>query len=265
VVNTPFSIDAVLATNIIQTYSQQIHSITVERYPNNNCAAVFGGGTPINPQDIQADYLTHQNRVNLYNEYVNAASFAVQNGKQLILFETNSASCSGFVGISDSFTAALWSLDWVMTLAAGNFSSALFHFGGQSASYNPFTPPPTNQSHFRQWTVGPVYYTSLMVAEAFGPSNDSQVVDLFANSNNPLTPAWAIYENGQPTKVVIINYVEDPSAAQQITATISIGGGQTGQSAANPSSVRVKRLSASSVTQKGNLTWAGQVWLSLYI
>jgi len=55
------------------------------------------------------------------------------------MFETNTASCGGFVGISDSFGAALWSLDYAMQMAYSNFSGALFHVGGQNVYYNPFT------------------------------------------------------------------------------------------------------------------------------
>ncbi len=55
------------------------------------------------------------------------------------MFETNTASCGGFVGFSDAFGAALWGLDYAMQMASKNFSSALFHIGGQSVSYNPFT------------------------------------------------------------------------------------------------------------------------------
>jgi hypothetical protein len=58
------------------------------------------------------------------------------------MFETNSASCGGFVGISDSFGAALWGLDYAMQMAFSNFSASLFHVGGQSVFYNPFTRTP---------------------------------------------------------------------------------------------------------------------------
>ena len=114
------------------------------------------------PQDVLPNYLSHAGTTSVYNEYANAANTAVAHGKPMILFETNTASCSGFVGVSDAFAAALWSIDWSMTLAAGNFSAALYHFGGQSASYNPFTPPQTNQTAFRQWTVGPIYVSKAL-------------------------------------------------------------------------------------------------------
>lgn len=153
------------------------------------------------------------------------------------MFETNTASCSGFPGISDSFGAALWSLDWAFTMAFRNFSTALFHVGGQNAYYNPFTPPPTNQSAFRQWTVGPVYYSALVMAEALGPSNASRVLDL---TQNLLTPIYVIYENGTPTKLALFNFVTDPSGANDYMVTFAVGGGSTNQPGATPLSVKVK-------------------------
>ena len=57
-------------------------------------------------------------------------------GKQLIMFETNTATCGGLPGISDSFGAALWALDYGFTMAATNFSHALLHIGGQNVYYN---------------------------------------------------------------------------------------------------------------------------------
>ena len=52
------------------------------------------------------------------------------------MFETNTASCGGFPGVSDSFGAALWATDYGMTMAASNFSGALLHVGGQDDTYN---------------------------------------------------------------------------------------------------------------------------------
>ena len=99
-------------------------------------------------------YLTHATGVNLVQQYRNAAQIAQQVGKPFMMFETNTASCGGFPGISDAFVGALWGLDYALTMAYNNFTGALWHIGGQNVYYNAFTPPPTNQSSFRQWTVG---------------------------------------------------------------------------------------------------------------
>jgi hypothetical protein len=251
--------ESVWDTGIVSSYSSSIYGLAVERYPNDNCAAVFPGAgfTPQNPQDIFINYLQHNYSTDLVAYYVNSTQFAAQNGKPFIMFETNTASCSGFPGISDSFGAALWALDWALTMAYSNFTAALFHVGGQNSYYNPFTPPPTNQSTFRQWTVGPVFYSALVMAEAMGPHNASQIVDLTSNIN---TPIYAIYENGAPTKVALFNFVTDPTGASTYTATISIGGGSTGENNATPSQVQVKYLLAESVSSQSDFTWAGQTF-----
>jgi len=209
------------------------------RYPTDNCAALYPSlGTPKNPQDIFIDFLQHNASTNLVSSYVNSSTFARQNGKPFMMFETNTASCAGFPGLSDSFGAALWGIDWAMTMVVNGFSLALFHVGGKNAYYNPFTPPPTNQTKYGvQWTIGPIYYTALAMAEALGPKNQSQVSDITQNIN---TPMYAIFENGAPTKVALLNFVTDPSGASTYTAVISVGGGTTGQSNATPSSVKVK-------------------------
>jgi len=145
-------------------------------------------------------------------------------------------------------------------MAVNNFTNALYHLGGQNAYYNPFTPPPTNQTKFRQWTIGPTYYSALVTAEALGRNNKSQVLDLGLNANSDNTPGYAIYEDGVPQRLVLINYLTDSSGANNYTAYISVGGNQTGQTATTPSSVTVKYFLAPSVSEKWAITWAGQTF-----
>jgi hypothetical protein len=78
------------------------------------------------------------------------------------------------------------------------------------------------------------------MAEALGASNASQVLDLSANGANIYTPAYGIFEQGKPVRVALFNYVTDSSGASDITATIAVGGGQTGQPNATPGQVKVK-------------------------
>ncbi|KAJ7697051.1 hypothetical protein B0H17DRAFT_1130690 [Mycena rosella] len=73
--------------------------------------------------------------------------------------------------------------------------------------------PPTNQSTFHQWTIGPIYYAALVTTEAIGPSSTTQVLDLGANSNNEFTSAYALFEAG-----TLFNYATDPSGASNVMA-----------------------------------------------
>jgi hypothetical protein len=79
------------------------------------------------------DHTAPQMLVSQYGAFSNVAQAAQ---KPLLMFETNTASCGGFSGISDSFGAALWGLDYAMQMAFYNFSGALFHIGGQNVYYN---------------------------------------------------------------------------------------------------------------------------------
>lgn len=55
----------------------------------------------------------------------------------------------------------------------------------------------------------------------------------------------------------MFNYITDPTGASKYTATITIADGTV------PSSVQVKYFLSDSVATKNNITWAGQVRLSL--
>jgi hypothetical protein len=111
--------------------------ILCPRYPANNCGALKENGKVIDPQDIFHRYLQHDQYVkNLVAEYIPYTAFAQSKNKPFIMFETNTASCQGFQGISNSFGAALWILDYGLQMAHANFSQALLHVGGVNSYYN---------------------------------------------------------------------------------------------------------------------------------
>lgn len=107
------------------------------------------------------------------------------------------------------------------------------------------------------------------MAEALGPTNTAQVIDLTPPTVD-FTPVYAIYEKGNLARMALFNYMTDPSGNNDYTATIAVAG-------TVPTQVRVKcvlpntcavqktdfailrYLSAASVAQKGNITWGGQV------
>jgi hypothetical protein len=165
----------------------------MSRYPDDNCLAVFGlAGQPKVPQTEFALYLDHNAGVNIVKPFLNSSAIALANNKPFYMFETNTASCGGFPGISDSYGSGLWALDYGLQMAYSNFSTALLHVGGQNVYYNvcvflhswssplilyfilafhpcvtvfasarittnmcmPDAAPPTNQTSFHQWTIG---------------------------------------------------------------------------------------------------------------
>lgn len=154
-------------------------------------------------------------------------------------------------------------------MANANFTHAMLHVGGQNVYYNvsasfcrprlhpniplqPFTAPPTNQSAFNQWTIGPVYYSALFVSEAFGSSNKSQIIDLSSTEGDVFTPMYAIYDDGKPARVAILNFMTDASGGAAAHVNVAVPG--------SPSEVYVKYLTAPSVATKGDFRWGGQTF-----
>ncbi|KAJ6614100.1 hypothetical protein B0H10DRAFT_2221571 [Mycena sp. CBHHK59/15] len=118
----------------------------------------------------------------------------------------------------------------------------------------PFTVPPMNQPTFHKWSVGPLYHSTLVMAEAIGPSNLTQVLDLNITGSSQYTPIYGIYENRDPVRIAVFNYVDDLS---NVTAVISVTGAILAQ-------VKVKYLVATSISQKGSYTWAGQTFSGFF-
>jgi len=93
------------------------------------------------------------------------------------------------------------------------------------------------------------------MAEAFGKSNQSRIVDLGANYNNPLTPAYAIYDQGTLSRMALFNYMDDVDAPGTANLNVQIRVPNGG-----PRQVYVKYLASDSVSSQ-NISWAGQVSL----
>ncbi|KAJ7635000.1 glycoside hydrolase family 79 protein [Roridomyces roridus] len=246
--------EMVIDTGFIDKYSDSLSAFPSSIIPQSseNCYPVYHISTYHDPQATFPVYLSHSGPQGLVSPYLNAATIARAANKPFLMFETNSASCGGFPGISDSFGATLWALDYGLQMAWGNFSGAMLHVGGQNVYYNPFTAPPTNQSKYFEWTVGAVYYSALVAAEVFGKTNTAQIVDMLGNNASVYTPQYAIHENGALARVGLFNYITDPTGASDYTATLTVSGGTV------PSSVQVKYLLSDSVATKNNITWANQ-------
>lgn len=140
-------------------------------YPNNNCAALYGSenfGPVVNPQDTLPQFLNHTTVVELVKPYVNSANIAKAHNKPFLMFETNTASCGGFPGISNSFAAALWAIDYGLQMATIGFTGANVHVGGQNVYYNVSVAPVHGEWSYStsaafhcspiEWDISPMDY-----------------------------------------------------------------------------------------------------------
>jgi len=132
------------------------------------------------------------------------AALAHHTGLRFRLDELNSAACTGRRGVSDTFAAALWSLDTLFALAAAGVDGVNIHTL-PGAAYAPFS----FEHRGGRWsaTVQPLYYGLLAFTRAF-PAG-ARLLRVSA----PAGPVkvWATTAPDGHVRVVLIN--EQASAA----------------------------------------------------
>jgi hypothetical protein len=87
----------------------------------------------------------------------------------IALAETNSASCGGMPGVSDSFASTLWGLGWLFSSAQDGFSEVNFHtsYRAGGSSYDPIdTYGRVDASRHVEYesTARPLYYAMYLFA-----------------------------------------------------------------------------------------------------
>ncbi|KAI2621988.1 hypothetical protein GGS26DRAFT_600985 [Hypomontagnella submonticulosa] len=93
------------------------------------------------PSSTTLSYEYQTNTPQNVSQYIPQVAAADKAGAPLVMGETNSVSCGGRSGISDTFGAALWGVDYVLTGASIGIQKTYFHLGAQS-EYSAFTPRP---------------------------------------------------------------------------------------------------------------------------
>ncbi|KAI4522012.1 glycoside hydrolase family 79 protein [Schizophyllum commune Loenen D] len=250
-------------TGFLDRHRDRLGILAVEHYPDNNCFAMFGAnGSPKVNQDEFPLFLNHTAPVSLIQPYLNSSTIARDRGLPFYMLETNTASCGGFPGISNSYGAALWALDYGFQLAYSNFSGGMLHVGGQNVFYNRIRSephcfqlaPPGSRSAYSEFTIGSIFYSALILSEALGSTGTAQVVDLQGNNGNIYTPQYAVYENGKLARVALFNYVTDANGGNDYTATIRADG--------LPGNAKVKYLQGGEggVAAIKNFKYAGQTF-----
>ena len=221
-----------------------INSITVQKYSSNACFGVAKG-------DI-SDYTSHSWITSLPRKmYEEAAKIIIANNKELIMGETNSAACRGIEGISNTYISALWSIDWQLFLYSIGFSSVELQLGGSTAHYNPMSKVGGS------WIVNPIYYGSLVTAEALGPSDAlPQVVHIDVSSDS--RAAYAIFHRQALKYIVLINLSPDEDAVFRLQSSITGSWWNNEENSAKKNRLKVKRLTADSLQEKHVIQWAGQ-------
>jgi hypothetical protein len=208
----------------------RVRIVTVHRYPL--------GCDPSIPATIP-ELLSDASTRDFTAGFEPALAAAHAHGASIRLDETNAVSCGGQPGLSNSFAAALWSLDEAFELARAGFSGLNVHVRQGSNELFAF-----RRTHGRwEGDASPQYYGLLAFARAAPPN--SALLDVSGASSGPIH-AWATRASNRVERVVLINM------ATRVGRTVELRAGAAGQVA------DLERLSAPSVGATGHAKLGGQ-------
>ncbi|KAI0169032.1 hypothetical protein GGR52DRAFT_553455 [Hypoxylon sp. FL1284] len=184
-----------------------IGSYSTHLYPQSTC-------DPERWLRMRLDLLSNHTVVWLnISQYAPQVAAADAAGASLVMGETNSVSCSGKSGISDTFGAALWTADYVLAGAALGIRKTYFHLGAQS-EYSAFTPRPyALKNETLRSGIRANWYGHYFVARvAAPPSADDKAGNLtiaaLPSANSSSLSGYAVYAGGagkQLRKVVLLD------------------------------------------------------------
>lgn len=163
-------------------------------------------------------------------------------GMKIRMTETGSAWGGGIAGFSDSFGAALWTLDVLFETARAGLDGIHFH-GGGLANYTPIREDEDKATKKAIITARAPYYGMLLFAEA--AANEARLLPVEVKGGTKMK-AWATLDSEGTRRLVLIN--KDTAAASDCVVQVHAG------------SARVKRLTAPSLAATEGFTFDGQAF-----
>jgi hypothetical protein len=183
--------------------------VTLHAYPLKHCV----------PSEVvtDAELLSHTASKGLADGIARYVAISHAHHLPLRIDELNAISCGGERGVSDTFAAALWSLDALFEMARAGVDGVNIHT--PTASLNQlFSFSLVNGSW--QANVGPEYYGLMMFAQA-APAG-SRLLTVSGASGGPLR-AWATRAPGGQIHVVLIN--TDETRSHSVAVRVPAGAG----------------------------------------
>ncbi|KAJ9130923.1 DNA methylase N-6 adenine-specific conserved site [Pleurostoma richardsiae] len=140
------------------------------------------------------------------SQYVPQVAAADSAGIPLVLGETNSVSCGGRSGISDTFGAALWGVDYVLLAASIGIPELYMHIGGTS-EYSSFVPTSfTSKNESLSAGIRAGFYGHYFIANVVrGTSDDDDDLSVAAlpGANSSDLSGYAVYGGNQTLKKLV--------------------------------------------------------------
>ncbi|KAJ3535347.1 hypothetical protein NM688_g6992 [Phlebia brevispora] len=201
-----------------------LRSLSRHSYPQSAC-----GGASTNLTAL----MSHSGIVSYTSQFESEAAAAHAAGIDYFLGETNSATCGGG-GISPTFGAALWIMDYVLQGALigadrlyfhqGTISNCAYCFWGESSIFSP-------------------YYGAAFVSEFLG--RDGAQVAMLDDGTSEIG-VYAIYSaSNRPVRLLVVNSNNFDGTGTRSSANVSFTGLATAQR-----TIQAKRMTAPSATSQ---------------
>ncbi|KAF8072145.1 glycoside hydrolase family 79 protein [Lyophyllum atratum] len=230
-----------------------ISAISQHRYSGSFCTGSGG---------LLSDLMTKSTIRGNLTIFVPDIEATLAQGLTYIMGETNSYSCHGAPGVSNTAGAASWTLDYALFATQLKISNVFFH-AGIGFKYSMIQPATLTRSTLDGSPlpeplpphVQPQYYAAIIAAEALGKSGKARVQEL--EIDHAQISGYAFYEKHLLVRAVFINskaYL--PESTNRTTVHIDLG--FTAAGLKSPSLMKVKRLAIGRATDASNLTWGGQ-------
>ncbi|KAJ6261646.1 Beta-glucuronidase [Drechslerella dactyloides] len=139
------------------------------------------------------------------SNYVGQIAAAESVGAQFSIGETNTVSCVGRPGVSDTFAAALWLVDYALLAASLGIGRVYFH-ATPRASYSPILPVtyPTITGNYSAGVL-PLAYGAYFVSEILSFDGTLKVMPI-SGGNDTDYSSYSIWdEKNKLQKIVVLN------------------------------------------------------------
>lgn len=196
-----FDIVNLTRAGLVDPENEVIETYSVHLYPQSTCDAERWLRMRL---DLLSNHTTLWLNVSQYVPQVAAADAA---NTALVFGETNSVSCSGRSGISDTFGAALWSVDYVLMASSIGMPHVYFHLGAES-EYSAFTPLPYElDNETLSSGIRANFYSHYFVAKVVEGLGDDESYGIAAlpGANSSDLSGYAIYRGDALAKLVFLD------------------------------------------------------------
>ena len=227
-----------------------VRRMSVHSYPETHC-----NGHIANLQSLLSD----RDAQAVAQSYISTGLLKTvsDQGFPLVMGEGNTVSCHGEGGVSNTFAAALWSLDTAMNMVKAGAAGFFLHHGVAEdfnlTSYSAFVWRDLSAD---TPTVMPLYYGIRLFGEA--TADYAAQLPFTVKTSNPMVKVWVLRTRataGRPSLLRVLLIHKDLNATSNSTVTVAL------TNAAQATWGGVIRLTAErGASSVFGLSYAGQTW-----